>query len=54
MFWEKKRAIFFVKKKEIIPEIRMIMRISIRVLVDKKPRISFKATAAPVRVFDIV
>jgi hypothetical protein len=43
----------FVKKKEIIPEIKMVIIINIKIFLERIGISSFIATAAPVRVLEI-
>lgn len=53
MLLEKNLARDFVRKNEIIPVIKIIMRRRIKILLEKCWRSSWIATAAPVLVFEI-
>ncbi len=53
IFCEKIFASCDVRKNDIIPVISAIIKIKTKVFVESWPAISFIATAAPVRVFDI-
>ncbi len=44
---------FNVKKKEIMPEIRITINKRIKIFGERFPNISFIATVAPVRVLEI-
>lgn len=54
MFFEKNIANFFNKKKEIIPEMKIVIKMRIREFDSREPIIFFIATAAPVLVFEMV